>query len=449
MSRHSVSVCLFMCLATLLLFPLSASSQTSDWTFCAAEGGVCAFTGTQEVRYGANGSYFSKTLSDGTSCTNSVFGDPVEGTTKSCAVRVSDWTFCAVEGGVCAFADTQEVRYGANGSYFSKTLSGSTACTNSVFGDPIPGTVKQCAVGTTTASEWTLCAWEGGVCSFAGTQEVRFGANGSYTYLKLSGASPCANSMFGDPVPGVAKRCDIRTVSGLPSGWTATDVGAPSLTGSTQYASGTYTLEGAGEIGVQPGGTTDQFRFVYRQITGDVEIRARVMSIENTNQWSKAGVMLRETLASNSVMGITFISGGSVSAFQRRVTTGGSRQHVDGPTVAVPRWVRLERRGALVTSSQSSDGVTWATISTMTLSAPTLYVGLAVTSATTSTLATGVFDNVVVEVPATNNQAPTVTMTAPAIGAPSSRRRASAWRPPRATPMARSRKSPSSTAPRR
>ncbi len=162
----------------------------------------------------------------------------------------------------------------------------------------------------------------------------------------------------------------------------------------------------------------DQFRFVYRQMTGDIDIRARVMSIENTNQWSKAGVMLRETLATNSVMGITFISGASVSAFQRRVTTGGSRQHVDGPAVAVPHWVRLDRRGSLVTSSRSSDGVTWATISTMTLSAPTLYVGLAVASATVSTLATGVFDNVVVEVPATNNQAPTVTMTAPAIGAP-------------------------------
>ena len=118
------------------------------------------------------------------------------------------------------------------------------------------------------------------------------------------------------------------------------------------------------------------------------------------------------------VMGVAFISGASVSAFQWRATTGGSRQHTDGPAVTVPHWVRLVRRGSLVTASRSSDGVTWATISTMTLSAPSLYVGLAVASATVSTLATGVFDNVVVEVPATNNQPPTVTMTAPANGAP-------------------------------
>jgi hypothetical protein len=64
-------------------------TPTSDWTFCAAEGGVCAFTGTEEVRYGANGSYFYKSLTDGTACTNSVFGDPIFGTVKHCALRMT------------------------------------------------------------------------------------------------------------------------------------------------------------------------------------------------------------------------------------------------------------------------------------------------------------------------------------------------------------------------
>ena len=57
MSRGVDSVCLFVCLATILMVPQSASSQSNDWTFCAWEGGVCAFAGPQEVRYGANGSY--------------------------------------------------------------------------------------------------------------------------------------------------------------------------------------------------------------------------------------------------------------------------------------------------------------------------------------------------------------------------------------------------------
>ena len=57
-SSRPVAVYLFVCVAALLTFSASASAQTSDWTFCAWEGGTCTFSGTQEVRYGANGSYF-------------------------------------------------------------------------------------------------------------------------------------------------------------------------------------------------------------------------------------------------------------------------------------------------------------------------------------------------------------------------------------------------------
>ena len=197
----------------------SASSGTDGWTFCASEGGVCAFTGTQEVRYGANGSYFFKTLSDGTACTNAVFGDPIFGVAKECALRTGpttpEWTVCAPEGGVCAFTGTQEVRYGANGSYFFQTLSNGTACTNAVFGDPISGVGKECALRTAPApSNWTFCASEGGACAFAGTQEVRYGANGTFTYKTLSNGTACTNSVFGDPIFGVAKHCDIRPTSG-------------------------------------------------------------------------------------------------------------------------------------------------------------------------------------------------------------------------------------------
>ena len=91
----------------------------ADWTFCAPEGGVCAFTGTTEVRYGANGSYVYLTLTDGTACNNAVFGDPVYGTRKACAIRIPpappEWTFCATEGGVRLHRH-EEVRYGADGA---------------------------------------------------------------------------------------------------------------------------------------------------------------------------------------------------------------------------------------------------------------------------------------------------------------------------------------------
>jgi hypothetical protein len=60
----------------------------SDWTFCANEWERCSFTGTQEVRYGANGTFTApRTFTDGVECTNAVFGDPLPGVLKHCERR--------------------------------------------------------------------------------------------------------------------------------------------------------------------------------------------------------------------------------------------------------------------------------------------------------------------------------------------------------------------------
>jgi alpha-L-rhamnosidase len=53
-------------------------------TFCAPENGICAFTGTQTVAYGAGSSFTEKSLTAGTPCDNAVFGDPDYGVVKAC-----------------------------------------------------------------------------------------------------------------------------------------------------------------------------------------------------------------------------------------------------------------------------------------------------------------------------------------------------------------------------
>ncbi len=59
----------------------------------------------------------------------------------------NNWTYCGSENQSCTFYGTQTVRYGANGSYFYKTLNGGASCSNTVFGDPLFGVVKQCSYG--------------------------------------------------------------------------------------------------------------------------------------------------------------------------------------------------------------------------------------------------------------------------------------------------------------
>ena len=60
-----------------------------------------------------------------------------------------------------------------------------------------------------TSSSWTVCALEGRYCSFVGTANVRFGANGKFTTLTATDGIYCSNSVFGDPAPGATKKCEI------------------------------------------------------------------------------------------------------------------------------------------------------------------------------------------------------------------------------------------------
>ncbi|WP_405589094.1 alpha-L-rhamnosidase C-terminal domain-containing protein [Streptomyces sp. NBC_01190] len=52
--------------------------------------------------------------------------------------------YCAAENGLCAFSGTRTVAYGAGGTFTTRSLSGGTACANAVFGDPLPNMVKSC-----------------------------------------------------------------------------------------------------------------------------------------------------------------------------------------------------------------------------------------------------------------------------------------------------------------
>jgi len=60
------------------------------------------------------------------------------------SIPAPSWIFCADENGTCTFPGTKTIRYGASGVYVTLVLTNSTPCTNTVFGDPLYGTVKAC-----------------------------------------------------------------------------------------------------------------------------------------------------------------------------------------------------------------------------------------------------------------------------------------------------------------
>ncbi len=141
----------------------------------------------------------------------------------------------------------------------------------------------------------------------------------------------------------------------------------------------------------------DDFRFVYKKLSGDGSIVVKVDSlVGSTNAWSKAGVMIRQSLEANSAMVDMIIanpSGANGANFQWRATAGAGASNTNSPStqnIKTPQWVKLTRKGNVFSAQYSADGVTWLDIKNPALTGTPVtttvnmvgdvYIGLCVTS---------------------------------------------------------------------
>ena len=180
----------------------------------------------------------------------------------------------------------------------------------------------------------------------------------------------------------------------LPSAWATADIGAVGAAGSASGSDGAFTADGAG---ADVWGVADALRFVYTPLTGDGSVVTQVTSIERVADWTKAGVMMRETLTAGSRQAFMLVSPGKGLAFQRRTVTAGVSTSTGGGAGAAPYFVRLTRAGSLFTAARSLDGVTWTVVASDTIAMnATIYAGVAVSSHVAGVLATTTFASTVV-----------------------------------------------------
>jgi regulation of enolase protein 1 (concanavalin A-like superfamily) len=76
-----------------------------------------------------------------------------------------------------------------------------------------------------------------------------------------------------------------------------TDVGVVGIAGSVNLSNGVYTASGSGK---EIYGNDDQFNYDYQSVNGDVTLIARVVLEDSTRAYAQSGVMIRETLATDS-----------------------------------------------------------------------------------------------------------------------------------------------------
>jgi hypothetical protein len=172
------------------------------------------------------------------------------------------------------------------------------------------------------------------------------------------------------------------------------DVGNPAPAGSTNaLASDQYDVSGGG---TDVWSSSDQFQFESTQLTGDFDIRVRVAGVSFASGTNPLlGLMARETLDANSkdVFMRTYGAAGGQYKFAYRTSTGGSTSSVGSGANSFPNtWLRLTRVGNVFTGYSSTDGVNWTTIGSTTVAmAQTVFVGMAVSSRSTTSTATAQF----------------------------------------------------------
>jgi hypothetical protein len=203
-------------------------------------------------------------------------------------------------------------------------------------------------------------------------------------------------------VEGVTYSEAVKTLS-YPRDWTEQGVqelslwfrGYPTYVGSfTEDPPGTYTMTGAG---TDIWAASDEFHFAFKLASGATAIQAQVLSVSHTDDWTKAGVMVRDTLDANSAYAMVAVTPANGVWFGYRMMTGQTSESVKVENITAPQWVKLERSaGGLVKAYYSADGNTWNMLGTPTaavMNAP-VYIGLALTSHNPDAVAEARFSNV-------------------------------------------------------
>jgi Putative Ig domain len=185
-----------------------------------------------------------------------------------------------------------------------------------------------------------------------------------------------------------------------PSPWVDSNVGNGGGYAAYASATGAFTVTGSG---TDISGRADAFNYLYMPVVCSTftSITARISSRQlaagsGGSPKDKIGLMMRESLDSNSNYYFVALDAQRNVFTSVRTTNGGSASTVTAMAMDIPVWLRIEREGNTFTAYATFDTTAWETVATATFNMKSnMLVGMAVVSRNTN-LTTAVFDSVAV-----------------------------------------------------
>lgn len=145
--------------------------------------------------------------------------------------------------------------------------------------------------------------------------------------------------------------------------WVTTDIGAVGFAGIADYHDDALFLTGSG---ADIWHLNDEFTFTHIDDTGDFEISARVVNVDDSDWWAKSALMFRNDLADNSGMVMLCATPGGHAQLIWRDAPGYGTGIVEASGLSYPFWLKLKRVGTTFSGYHSTDGQNWTPIGNVT-----------------------------------------------------------------------------------
>jgi len=185
----------------------------------------------------------------------------------------------------------------------------------------------------------------------------------------------------------------------LPPGWQNQDIGSTAFPGFSGYSNGVYYIGGSG-ANRSNYSESDNVHFVYTRYSGDFQLSCRILTQSYTHDWAKAGLMVRQSLESDTQFAFLAVTPTISPVLYYRTEKGKVSDFHNWLIRGNYNWLKIVRKGSRFTCLKSKDGKNWIQLAEWASDGKAeipigqdVYIGLGISSQNPDKLATATFDN--------------------------------------------------------